>query len=109
MHFYAIRNIILPSDHLHMHQTVIISIMIMRPPPHIRSKEHLGVIRCKALQKNALYGGIPIWLLSITHSCIELQFSPHPFLRLSVSVCISLSRLTLPHLSSKNNVVHCTC
>lgn len=46
-----------------MHQTVIISIMIMRPRPHIRSKEHLGVIRCKALQeKNAFYGGIPIRL-----------------------------------------------
>lgn len=48
-----------PSDHLHMHQTVIISITFMRPLPHVNSKKHLGVIGCKALPKTrgkALHG-----------------------------------------------------
>lgn len=39
------------SEHLHTHQTVIISIMFMRPLPRVRSKKHLGVIRCKSLPR----------------------------------------------------------
>lgn len=34
-----------PFDHLHMQQTVIISITFMRPLFHVHSKKHLGVIK----------------------------------------------------------------
>lgn len=50
---FLVQNIILPSDHLHVHQTVI-SLMIMWLLPRIHSKKHLGVIRCKALPRTKM-------------------------------------------------------
>lgn len=96
-----------------MHQTVIISIMIMRPLPHIPSKEPLGVIRCKALQKKIL-----IW--SDTHLTsqyytwlhITAVFSP-PF---PITFCVRLHSsaasypsLVIPQSLRKNNAFHRIC
>lgn len=116
IHFHSGQNIIPHHDHLHMHQTGIISIVIMRPLPHIRSKEHLGVIRCKALQgrkKCLIWGDIKkyyTWLhISVALSppfliafCIRLHFSDasQPFPRYSSLVeeeqCVSLRMLIQP-------------
>lgn len=113
IHFHSVQNIILPSDHLHMHQTVIISIMIMRPLPHIRSKEHLGVIRCKALQKKCL-----IW--SDTHltsqyytwfhiTVVFLPTLPHHFLGRVHFSFTSYPSLVIPQSLRKNNAIHRVC
>lgn len=112
IHFHSVQNIIPHHDHLHMHQTGIISIVIMRPLPHIRSKEHLGVIRCKALQgrkKSLIWGDIRQYY---TWLHISVALSP-PFL---IAFCIRLHftvafhpSLVIPQSSGKNNVFHCVC
>lgn len=108
--FHSVQNIILRSDHLHMHQTVIISIMIMRPLPHIRSKEHLGVIRCKASQRQMPYMQRYPLDLSVLHTvAYYCGFSLHPFPSLFSVASRPFPSLFLDESLGKNNVSHRVC
>lgn len=106
IHFHSVQNIILPSEHLHMHQTVIISIMIMRPLPHIHSKEHLGVIRCKALLRKMPY----MEWCSSDFSVLHMVAYYCGFLPITFSVSLSHPLPSLsPQSMGTNNVFHQLC
>lgn len=74
-------------DHLHVHQTVSISIMMMRPLAPIYPSLHLGVIRCYAFLRKIRKPSVKRYSsdLSVLHMVAYYCCSsyPHHFLHIS--------------------------